>query len=258
VLRTFDRAGEARAVIQEALAQGITYYDCARVYADSERYYGSLWKKHPQTRATVFQTSKSARRDRQGALAELEETLARLNTDHLDLWQIHDVRTEAELDRIAGSGGALEAFVQARQQGRVRHIGVTGHHDPEVLTRAVREWPVDSVMMPVNPAEGVLGGFLTRALPAAQQKGIAVIGMKILGAGQFIAPRLGVTAELLIRYALDRGVTVAIAGCSTPAEVAALAEIGRSGEPLSTEEHDRLIDLFTPHARNLAFYRGVA
>jgi aryl-alcohol dehydrogenase-like predicted oxidoreductase len=257
VLRTFDRAGEAQAVIQAAIAQGITYYDCARVYSDSERYYGSMWKKHPQTRAAIFQTSKSAQRDRKGALAELQETLARLHTDHLDLWQIHDVRTEADLDLIAGPGGALEAFVKARDQGRVRHIGVTGHHDPRVLTRAVQEWPVDSVMMPVNPAEGVLGGFLTHTLPTAQQKGIAVIGMKILGAGQFIVPRQGVTAERLIRYALDRGVTVAIVGCSEPAEVAALAEIGRSGKPLSMDEHDRLIDMFTPHARNLAFYRGV-
>ena len=256
VLRTFDRSGEAGAVIQAAIAQGITYYDCARVYSDSERYYGSHWKKHPQTRAAIFQTSKSARRDRQGALAELEETLARLNTDYLDLWQIHDVRTEAELERIAGSGGALEAFVNARQQGRVRHIGVTGHHDPAVLNRAVREWPVDAVLMPVNPAEGVLGGFLTQTLPTAQQKGVAVIGMKILGAGQFIVPRQGVTAELLIRYALDRGVTVAIVGCSTPGEVDTLAEIGRAGEPLSADEHDRLIELFTPHARKLAFYRG--
>lgn len=257
VLRTFNRVKEARLVIQAAISQGITYYDCARVYSDSERYYGSLWKEQPQTRAGVFQTSKSAQRDSRGALAELEETLARLHTDHLDLWQIHDVRTEAELDRIAGPGGCLETFIRARQQGRVRHIGVTGHHDPQVLTRAVSEWPVDSVMMPVNPAEGVLGGFLKQTLPAAQQKGIAVIGMKILGAGQFISPRAGVTAELLIRYALDRGVTVAIVGCSTPAEVAALADIGRSGEPLSTDEHRRLLDMFTPQARKLAFYRGV-
>jgi aryl-alcohol dehydrogenase-like predicted oxidoreductase len=256
VLRTFERSVEAGAVIQAAIAQGITYYDCARVYSDSERYYGSYWKKHPQKRAAIFQTSKSARRDRQGALAELEQTLARLNTDYLDLWQIHDVRTEAELELIAGSNGALEAFVKARQQGRVRHIGVTGHHDPAVLSRAVREWPVDAVLMPVNPAEGVLGGFLTQTLPTAQQKGVAVIGMKILGAGQFIAPRQGVTAELLVRYALDQGITVAIVGCSTPGEVDALAEIGRAGEPLSADEHDRLIELFTPHARKLAFYRG--
>ncbi len=257
VLRTFGRSDEARGVIQAAIGQGISYFDCARVYSDSERYYGSVWKEKPDVRAGIFQASKSARRDRRGALTELEETLSRLNTDHLDLWQIHDVRTEAEIDQIAGPGGALEAFIEARQQGRVRHIGVTGHHDPGVLTRAVTQWPVDSVMMPVNPAEGVLGGFLTRTLPAAREKGIAVIGMKILGAGQFIVPRLAVSAELLIRYALDREITVAIVGCSTPAEVETLAAIGRSGKPLSPDEHDRLVKMFTPHARKLAYYRGV-
>lgn len=257
ILRTTGREKEAEAVIRAAISQGITYYDCARVYADSELYYGSVWKQDPPARSRVFQASKSASRDKKRAQRDLDETLTRLNSDYLDLWQIHDVRTQQDLDMISAPGGALEAFEAARTAGKVRFIGVTGHHDPEVLTQAVQQWPVDSVMMPVNPVEGALGGFLTLTLPAAKAKGIAVIGMKILGAGHYIAPQLGATVDLLIRYALDQGVSVAIVGCSTPEEVATLAAAGHSGKTLTDAERDRLMELFTPQARRLAFYRGV-
>ncbi|HSL62907.1 MAG TPA: aldo/keto reductase, partial [Desulfotignum sp.] len=92
VLRTTGKESQARAVIQEAVTQGIAYYDSARVYMDSEVYYGKFWQDHPQARESIFHTSKSAQRDRQGALAELHQSLERLNTTYLDLWQIHDVR----------------------------------------------------------------------------------------------------------------------------------------------------------------------
>jgi len=257
VLRTTGKTEAASAVIRTAIAQGITYYDCARVYSDSELYYGSVWGEAPETRQRIFQASKSASRDKKGALRDLDDTLTRFNVDYLDLWQIHDIRTDSDLMAIADSGGALEAFEAAKASGKVRFIGVTGHHDPAILTRAVMEWPVDSVMMPVNPVEGVLGGFLTQTLAAAKSRGVAVIGMKILGAGHYIEPRLGVTPELLIRYAIAQGISVAIVGCSTSAEVEALAEAGRMPERLSDEEKARLIDMFKPHARRLAFYRGV-
>jgi aryl-alcohol dehydrogenase-like predicted oxidoreductase len=257
VLRTTQRTDEARSVIKAAVSSGIMYYDCARVYSDSELYYGSVWKENPDARLKVFQASKSASRNKKGALKDLEETLARLNVDYLDLWQIHDVRTQSDLAQISGPGGALEAFLEAKAKEKVRYIGVTGHHDPDILAQAVMEWPVDTVMMPVNPVEGVIGGFLTRTLPAAKSKGLGIIGMKILGAAHYIAPQLGVTPDLLIRYALDQGISVAIVGCSTPAEVEALAAVGMSPEPLTRDEQDQLMKVFTPQAKRLAFYRGV-
>jgi len=255
VLRTTGRADDARSVIRSAISSGITYYDCARVYSDSELYYGSIWKENPEIRAGIFQASKSAGRDKKSAKKDLDETLGRLNVDYIDLWQIHDVRTEADLMQIEDSGGALEAFEEAKKEGKVRFIGVTGHHDPEILTQAVTRWPVDSVMMPVNPVEAVLGGFLSQTLPAAKSKGVAVIGMKILGAGHYVAPHLGVTPDLLIRFAMDQGISVAIAGCSSPAEVETLAGTGGLKEPLTVKERDKLMTLFTPDARQLAFYR---
>jgi aryl-alcohol dehydrogenase-like predicted oxidoreductase len=257
VLRTVGREEMADRVIGQALAEGIAYFDSARVYQDSERYLGRRWMADPAARAGIFQASKSAERTRDGANRQLEETLARLGTDHLDLWQIHDLRTADELRRIEGPGGALEAFVEARDQGLVKHIGVTGHHDPAVLTRAVRQWPVDSVMLPVNPVEGLIGGFLSETLPAARQRGIAVIGMKILGASHYILLRFGVTAERLIRYALARDITVAIVGCGTPEEVETLAAVGRDPTPMGADEAARIEAAFVPYAHKLAFYRGV-
>ncbi len=257
ILRTTGKNESARRVISSAIAEGITYYDSARVYSDSEVYYGGIWGQEPQARSRVFQTSKSASRDKDGARKDLEETLQRLRVDYLDLWQIHDVRTLEELSVISGPGGALEAFVEAKEEGKVRHIGVTGHHDPEVLTRAVEMLPVDSVMMPVNPAEELLGGFLTSTLPAAQEKSIAVVGMKIMGGGNYIAPHLGVTPQLLLRYALSKPITVAIVGCSNPSEVETLAAEGRLLQPLEDAELQKIIAPFKENARRIAFYRGV-
>ena len=181
VLRTWGASDDARGVIKRALDEGITYCDSARVYAGSESYYGSIWSEDPEARSRVFQTSKSASRDREGAMSDLQTTLATLATDHLDLWQIHDVRTRQDLDVIERNGGALETFLEAREEGLVRHIGVTGHHDPDILLEALRRWPVDSVLLPVNPVEGVLGGFTDRVIPEARERGLAVIAMKVLG-----------------------------------------------------------------------------
>lgn len=257
VLRTFGRRDQAAEVIHEALDRGIKYFDSASVYSDSEVYYGSVWGEKKDARLKIFQTSKSASRDKKGALADLEQTLDRLKTDYLDLWQIHDVRTEEEIQEIAGPGGALEAFVGARLSGKVRYIGVTGHHDPRVLTRAVREWPVDSVMMPVNPVETLLGGFLTLTLPVAKEKGIAIIGMKILGGSHYLISQLGINPESLIRYALSYDITVAIVGCSTPGEVRTLAEEGSNPNPMTEKERSALLGTFEPYTEQLAFYRGV-
>jgi aryl-alcohol dehydrogenase-like predicted oxidoreductase len=256
VLRTTGKAEQARAVISEAVAQGITYYDCARVYMDSEVYYGKFWENHPEERESIFHTSKSADRTRQGALAELRQTLDRLNTRYLDLWQIHDVRDQKDLDMISAKGGALEAFVEARDLGLVRNIGVTGHHDPQILTQAVKMWPVDAVLMPVNPVEEIIGGFLTHTLEAARKKGIAIIGMKVLGAKHYIAKDAGITADLLIRFALSCGITLAIAGCSKPDEVRELANAGRHQTLLTPAEKKAIVKPFIPVAEKFAFYRG--
>jgi aryl-alcohol dehydrogenase-like predicted oxidoreductase len=256
VLRTHGRTPEALAVIEEAAAQGINYFDSARAYAGSEGYYGEFWSEHSNLRPEMFQTSKSASRDKEGAKGDLVHTLTTIGLDRLDLWQVHDVRTSKDLEKIEGQGGALEAFVEARDAGIVRFIGVTGHHDPKVLEHAVARWPVDAVLLPVNPLEAVIGGFLDRVLAVAEERGIAVIGMKVLGGSHCISEEAGITSEMLIRFALSQKIAAVIVGCSSPQEVQALAHAGMNFEPMPLEEQEKLIEAFRPYARKLAFYRG--
>ena len=257
VLRSHGQHALAQPVIEEAASQGITYFDSARAYDESERYLGRFWEGRPGLRSQIFQTSKSARRDYAGAWADLESSLANLHTGYLDLWQIHDLRSWDDVKTVEGSSGALDAFREAKRQGKARHIGVTGHEDPEILTYAVENWAVDSVLLPVNPVEGVLGGFLDKTIPMAAKKGLAIIGMKVLGAGNYLATSGGISAELLIRYALSQPVTLIIVGCSRPLEVLTLASLGRDFTPLPEGEQRKLEERFSPYAADLAFYRGV-
>ncbi len=116
---------------------------------------------------------------------------------------------------------------------------------------------MDAVLLPINPVEAILGGFMDSVVPLAQEIGLAVIGMKVLGASHYILKDIGVTPEKLIRYALSQPITAAIVGCSTPQEVRSLAGIGRDFNPMPPEEQHKLVNVFRPHSVNLAFYRGI-
>ena len=255
VLRTYGKSVRAREVIHEALNLNISYFDTAPAYSGSQSYLGSVWDENPEAIKNTFQTSKSAKRGFDGAMSDLEETLRTLHRESLDLWQIHDVRTMDDVRGIEASGGALKAFTRAREQGMARHIGVTGHHDPEVLRFCVRNWPMDSVLIPSNPAEVLLGGFLDTVVREAKSKDMAVIGMKCLGGGHYVQPESGTTAVKLLSYALHSGVDLIIVGCSSPQEVRDLT-LAVMSPPLSERERIDLEELFLPDAGRLAFYRG--
>jgi aryl-alcohol dehydrogenase-like predicted oxidoreductase len=257
VLRTEGRDPEARAMLEAAYESGIRYFDSAPAYADSERYYGRFWAQHPDRMALVFQTSKSAHRDAKGASADLTRTLFRLGRDHIDLWQIHDIRDINDIRTIEGPGGALEIFYQARETGTARGIGVTGHHDPSILLHAVKNWDIDSVLLPVNPVEAVIGGFIDQVIPAARELGIGVVGMKTLGAGNYIQPGSGLLPSSLIQFALAQDVDLVIVGCSTPEEAWFLARMGEDSIPMNEEEQAHVVETVRPFAARLAYYRGV-
>ncbi len=150
MLRTHGRMAEAVAVIHRALDQGVTYCDTAPAYAGSLDYYGAALGER---RSQVFLASKTHDRTRDGSLRLLDESLKRLRTDHLDFWQLHDLRTSSDLKMIFGRGGALEALVQAREEGRVRFLGLTGHHDPAILLEAMGRFDFDTVLIALNVAD---------------------------------------------------------------------------------------------------------
>src|SRR5437868_4876522 len=183
VLRTHGRMPEAVAVIHRALDQGVNYCDTAPAYAGSLDYYGAALGER---RRDVFLASKTHEPTRDGSLRLLDESLKRLHTDHLDLWQLHGLRPPGHLRAILGRGGGLEALIQARQEGRVRFLGLTGHHDPAILLDAMGRFYFDTVLVALNAADVHRLSFVQTVLVEATRKGMGVIGMKVYAAGAWI------------------------------------------------------------------------
>lgn len=247
VLRTVGREQEADALINAALDAGINYMESARAYAGSESYYGLALRER---RSQVFLASKSHARDKKGALVHLDETLANMKTDHLDLWMIHDVRTEDDMARIFGPSGALEAFVEAREKGKVKYIGVTGHHDPVIIRKCLESFDFDTVLVPVNPAEPFHRCFLDEVVPVASAKDTAIMGMKVYMRGQLQAPK-----RLLLSYALTQPISVAVVGCDNVEQLTENAEAASEFQPLKLKEMQRFGQMIEPYARQLMYYK---
>jgi len=253
ILRTQGEEKKARAVIEAALAAGIRYFESARAYAGSEAYLGKGLKGH---RDQIFLTSKSHGHSYREAMAHLSITLKKLDAEYLDLWQVHDVRSDEDLEAIAAPGGALEGFREAKEKGWTRFIGVTGHHDPEVLRRALDLYDFDTVLLPVNPAEPQDRSFLPLAAEA-KERGLGVIGMKVLCRG--LLPRMaeepGKLTFELVAYALSQPVSLVVIGGDTPGQVKALAHAAKNFTPMTKEEQKALEEAVAPFAQRLMYYK---
>ncbi len=255
VLRTHGRMTEAVAVIRRALDLGVNYYDSAPAYAGCLDYLGEGLAGR---RAGVFVASKTHDRSRDGSLRLLDDTLARLRTDRLDLWQLHDLRTMRDLDQIFGKGGAMEALLEARQAGRVRHLGITGHHDPAILQEAMRRFEFDTILVALNAADRHRLSFIESVLPDANANGLGIIAMKVYGAGTLVGPH-GLTPNEAMSYALTLdGVSTAIIGCSSPAEVEENVRIAMQFAPLSDDAMSSLEQRTAKHAATFASFKKPA
>ncbi len=264
VLRTTGRVAEAVAVIHRALDQGVNYCDTAPAYAGSLDYYGAALGER---RDEVFLASKTHERTRDGSLRLLDESLRRLRTDRLDLWQLHDLRTQADLDRIFARGGALEALLQARDEGRVRWLGITGHHDPAILLEAMRRFDFDTVLMALNAADVHRLSFARSVLPEAARRGLGVNAMKLCAQGALLQGggvrgllgQRGLTMDEALGYSLSlAGVSLAIVGCRTPAEVDDNARIARAFAPFDADALQRLEQRTARHAAAGNYYKKPA
>ncbi|MDB5217552.1 MAG: hypothetical protein JWO86_5479, partial [Myxococcaceae bacterium] len=140
ILRTHGREREAVVMIHEALASGVRYCDTAPAYDDSQEYYGAAFRSMQGARDRVFLASKTHERRKIPALALLEGSLRALGTDHVDLWQMHDLRSKADVDAIFAPNGAIEAAEAAKKAGKIRFVGLTGHHDPAILVSAMERY----------------------------------------------------------------------------------------------------------------------
>jgi aryl-alcohol dehydrogenase-like predicted oxidoreductase len=205
----------------------------------------------------VFLASKTADRTRDGSLRILDDSLRRLRTDRLDLWQLHDLRTMREVDAIFSPRGAIHALAQAREEGRVRFLGLTGHHDPEVLIAAMARFDFDTLLVALNAADVHRQSFIRSVLPEARRRGMGVIAMKVYAAGALVAPRGPLAAADALGYALSLpGVSCAIIGCSSPEEVEANAAAARGCRGFADERMRQLEERSRPAEALYTSYKG--
>lgn len=180
-----DSEGQAMAIVERALELGIRYFDTASSYGPSEAYLGNVL---PPFRTDVVLASKTAQRDRDGAWRELEQSLKRLKTDYLDIWQLHHVSFPEELDTLLGQDGAVRAIEEAKQQGLIRFSGITGHREPAVIATALQRYPFDMTLICLNAADKHhLRPFAATVLPVAQAQNTGVVAMKVPAYGKLFS-----------------------------------------------------------------------
>lgn len=229
---------QAIAILNRALDRGIRYFDTAWIYSrgQSEERVGKVTRHR---RKEMWIATKAWERTREGARRQLEESLTRLQTDHVDEWRLHNVWDFAELDKCFAPAGALQAMIQARDEGLVRYISLSGHANPQVQIEALRRFPFDSVLIAVSVLDHFIYSFAEEFLPVANAQGVATIGMKVFALG-----KLRHVYDRALRYTLGLPVSTTIVGCATMEELEKDLAIAEHFVPLSGPER-------------LAFFREV-
>jgi aryl-alcohol dehydrogenase-like predicted oxidoreductase len=212
---------ECLRIIARARDLGVTFFDSAHHYnkGESDRLLGKTLSG--AERQKVILMTKFEKYSKSEAMAGLEEQLKRLRTDYIDLWQVHQVSRHEEADQVLGPNGSLEAFIQAKKQGKVRHIGFTGHHDPSVhlkLLRGFDGW--ETIQMPINLVDPHYESFITNVLPEARKMGLGVIAMKSNAMGAITRNQVAPIEECL-RFTLAQDIDTLVSGVETVAQLEA-------------------------------------
>ena len=226
----YRRSDEAVQIITRALELGVNYFDTAPLYQDSELNYGEVT---PHARGRMFLATKTDQRTRDAAWRQFEASLRRLRTDYVDLLQIHHLDDHAEVDTVLRPNGAVTMAEEARAQGLVRYIGISGHSDPEVLLRALRGHRFDSILLAMNPADVHRLSFQDRLLPYADHTGIGIVAMKVFARGELFRA-VGSAADAL-GYVWSLPVDLAIVGIENIAQLERNAAIATAFRPLSPD-----------------------
>jgi predicted aldo/keto reductase-like oxidoreductase len=212
---------------------GINYFDNARIYwnGKSEEVYGAVL---PPFRNNIFLTTKSPERTRAGAERDLELSLRALKTDHVDLWQIHQVSEMSEVDQIFAPGGAIEAFEAAKKAGKCRFIGFTGHHDPKVHLAMLQHYDkYDTILMPLHAADPAYLSFEQDVLPIAVKRGMGIQGMKSTANAKLLK---AITVTDCLSYALSLPIHCVALGCTKVSEVEADVKVAQQFRALGHSE----------------------
>jgi predicted aldo/keto reductase-like oxidoreductase len=231
---------ESVRIIRTAIDNGITFMDNCWDYNDGESEKRMGQALRDGYRQKVFLMTKFDGRTKAAAARQIDESLARLQTDHIDLMQFHENIRPEDPDRFFAAGGALEALIAAKQAGKIRYIGFTGHKDPFVHLRMLdeaeqRNFHFDAAQMPLNVMDAHFRSFGHQVVPRLVAQGIGVLGMKPMGSGEVL--RSGVVTPIeCLHYALNLPTSVVINGCDSVDRVHQALEAVRTFKPMSSEE----------------------
>ena len=264
-------------IIERALDLGVNYVDTSSIYggADrwSEQYFGRVLKSR---RNEAFLATKTKERTRDGSLRMIEKSLQLLNTDHVDLWQLHDIGLPEDVNAIFAKGGAIEALQEMQEQKVVRFLGLTGHYRPDALIDTINRHPFDCILMALNAADSHIHSFQEQLLPLVVEKQMGIIGMKVPSRGRLlaswtppaldaqrhswegsaIAKRPGVMSMRdAMHFTLSHPVSTVIIGCDNIAQLEENVRIARDFTPLSQPQMAALNDAAAPVAEQSLFFR---
>jgi aryl-alcohol dehydrogenase-like predicted oxidoreductase len=223
-------------IVDQAVDAGINFFDNCWEYHDgkSEEWMGNALAGK-RDRVILMTKVCTHGRGKQKALEMLEQSLRRLRTDHVDVWQIHEVVYYNDPDLIFATGGAIEALDEAKRQGKVRFVGFTGHKDPSIhLKMLSHEYSFDTIQMPLNCFDATFRSFETQVLPEANRRGMAAFGMKSMGGSGEMIRHGGATPAEALSYAMSLPVAVTISGMESPEVLEQNLAIARGFKPLDS------------------------
>ena len=266
---TIEKPGtrdESVAIVNRAIDLGVNYVDTAAAYGRprtegtppwelngwSQTYIGEVMATR---RKEVFLASKTDDRTRDGSLRLLEQSLKLLKTDHLDLWQLHNIMRDEQLDQIFAKEGAIEALQKAKDEKMVRFLGITGHYDPAVLMRGIERFPFDTILMALNPADKHHLPFVSTVLALANKKGMGVIGMKIPARGRIFKPEgiNGIKGPLT--YVLSLPVSTVIIGCDNVKQLEENVAIAKAFQPMPAGDMAKLEGLTSTYVNDASWFK---
>jgi len=234
---------EAISIVHKAIDAGITFMDNAWEYHDGKSEVRMGKALAGGRRQQVFLMTKVCThgRDAKVAMRQLEDSLRRLKTDHIDLWQVHEVAYAGDPERHFMKGGVIEALDRAKQKGLIRHAGFTGHKDPSLHLKMLSYgYPFDSCQMPLNCFDATFRSFEEQVLPELARQGIAAIGMKSLGGEGEPAKKRAVAAKDALRYAMSLPVAVTVTGIDSLKVLRQNISVARGFQPMGAVEMEKM------------------
>jgi uncharacterized protein len=229
-------------IVHRAIDLGVNMFDCAHLYHEgqSEITYGKALQGGLRQKIQLMTKAEIYTYD--GAMKELEESLTRMKTDYLDLWCCHQVSKMSEVDQILGPKGSLQAFVDAKKQGKVRHIGFTGHHNPDVhlrLLNAFDGW--ETVQHPVNLVDPHYLSFINNVLPKVRAKGLGMLAMKSNAMGGITTNKVATIPECL-RFTWSHDIDTLVSGVETVGQLEENVLAAKTFKPMPQKEQISLLE----------------